>query len=342
MEVQELKAKIARGENGFYMFVGEEEYLKRYYLGVLKEKIVPDAFLEPFNYALYDGGEIDFGKLLDAVKSPPMMADNKLIVWKYPEIDRMREKGRDALEEFGALAKEYPYATVVLLVGSDAFDIGNLPKKPSKLYTRYSKVYDIVNFKTSTDAQLISWLARHLEAEGVTANADTLRALLFRSGHSMDTLASEVEKLAAYAKANGLAEITPKEVEFVASSTIECDTFALSTAIGERNHALAFRVLSQMKLERVDPLMVLGMLIRTYTELLSISTLMAEGKGADEIAALTKINAYKVKLALTSVKRSGHERIYRATRLLGEIDAKAKSYTADTYALLERFLAVVL
>ena len=54
------------------------------------------------------------------------------------------------------------------------------------------------------------------------------------------------------------------------------------------------------------------------------------------------INAYKVKLAITSVKRSGHARIYRATRLLGEIDAKAKSYTADTYSLLERFLAVVL
>ena len=342
MEVAELKARLTAGENGCYLFVGEEEYLKRYYLSALKKKLVPDEFLEPFNYAVFDGGEIDFGKLLDALKSPPMMADNKLIVWKYPEIDRMREKGRDALEEFGTLYKDYPYATVVFLVGSDAFDIGNLPKKPSKLYTRYSKVFDIVNFKTSTDAQLITWLARHLEAEGVAADNETLRALLFRSGHSMDTLASEVEKLSAYAKANSLKKITPVEVEFVASSTVECDTFALSTAIGDRNHALAFRVLSQMKLERVDPLVVLGMLIRTYTELLSISTLMGEGKGADEIAALTKINAYKVKLAMASVKRSGHERIFRATRLLGEIDAKAKSYTADTYALLERFLAVVL
>ena len=342
MEVQELKAKIDRGENGCYLFVGEEEYLKRHYLAVLKKKLVPDEFLEPFNYAVFDGGEIDFGMLLDALKSPPMMADNKLIVWKYPEIDRMREKGRDALEELGAMWKDYPYATVVFLVGSDAFDLGNLPKKPSKLYTRFSKVFDIVNFKTSTDSQLISWLARHLDAEGVKADADTLRALLFRSGHSMDTLASEVEKLAAYAKANRLEKITPLEVELVASSTIECDTFALSNAIGERNHALAFRVLSQMKLERIDPLVVLGMLIRTYTELLSVSRLMSEGKGADEIAALTKINAYKVKLAMTSVKRSGHARIFRATKLLAEIDAKAKSYTADTYSLLERFLAVVL
>ena len=342
MEIAEYKAKIDRSPEGFYLFVGEEEYLKRHYLSELKKKLVPDAFLEPFNYAVFDGAEIDFGRLLDAIKAPPMMADYKLIVWKYPEIEKMKEKAREALDELGAMAKDYPYSVVVLLVGKDSFDIGTPPKKPSKLYTRYSASFHLVNFKSSSEPQLIGWLARHFEAEGVRTDADTLRALLFRSGHSMDTLASEVDKLAAYAKANGLEAITAREVELVASSTVECDTFALSNAIGERNHALAFRVLSQMKLERTDPLMILGMLIRTYTELLAVSTLMGEGRGQDEIATLTKINPYKVKLAMASVRRAGSERIYRATKLLGEVDAQAKSSYVDVYSLLERFLAVVL
>ncbi len=342
MEISELKQRLEGSPEGFYLFVGEEEYLKRYYLSELKKKLVPDSFLEPFNYVVFDGGEIDFGRLFDAVKAPPMMADYKLIVWKYPEIEKMREKGRDALEEFGAMQKDYPYSIVVFFVGADAFDVGTLPKKPSKLYTRFSKCFSVVNFKSSTDSQLLAWLSRHFQAEGVGADGETLRALLFRSGHSMDILASEVEKLTAYAKANGLEKITPREVELVASSTVECDTFALSNAIGERNHSLAFRVLSQMKMERTDPLVILGMLIRTYTELLAVSTLMGEGRGQDEIATITKINPYKVKLALASVKRAGRERIFRATKLLGEIDAKAKSSPVDVYALLERFLAVVL
>lgn len=342
MEVAEYKAKIERSPEGFYLFVGEEEYLKRYYLSELKKKLVPDAFLEPFNYVVFDGGEIDFGKILDAIKAPPMMADYKLVVWKYPEIEKMKEKGRDALDELGAMAQDYPYSVLVFLVGKDSFDVGSLPKKPSKLYTRYSKAFNVVNFKGSTEPQLIAWLARHFEAEGVRTDAETLRALLFRSGHSMDVLSSEVKKLAAYAKANGLSAITAREVEMVASSTVECDTFALSNAIGERNHALAFRVLSQMKLERTDPLVILGMLIRTYTELLAVSTLMSEGKGQDEIAAATKINPYKVKLAMASVRRAGSERIFRATKLLAEVDARAKSSYVDVYALLERFLAVVL
>ena len=342
MEVAELKAKIERSPEGFYLFVGEEEYLKRHYLSELKKKLVPDAFLEPFNYAVFDGGEIDFGKLLDAIQSPPMMADYKLIVWKYPEIEKMKEKAREALDELGAMAKNYPYSVLVFLVGKDSFDVGKLPKKPSKLYTRYSASFNVVNFKSSTEPQLIAWLLRHFEAEGVRTDADTMRALLFRSGHAMDVLSSEVDKLCAFAKANGLSAVTAREVELVASSTVECDTFALSNAIGERNHALAFRVLSQMKLERTDPLIILGMLIRTYTELLAVSTLMGEGKGQDEIAAATKINPYKVKLAMASVRRAGSERIFRATKLLAEVDARAKSSYVDVYALLERFLAVVL
>ena len=45
-----------------------------------------------------------------------------------------------------------------------------------------------------------SWLKKHFDAEGITVDADTLHALIFRSGHSMSILSSEVKKLAAYAK----------------------------------------------------------------------------------------------------------------------------------------------
>ena len=76
MEIAEYKAKIERSPEGFYLFVGEEEYLKRHYLSELKKKLVPDAFLEPFNYAVFDGGEIDFGKLLDAMSEDDKIPEN--------------------------------------------------------------------------------------------------------------------------------------------------------------------------------------------------------------------------------------------------------------------------
>ena len=45
---------------------------------------------------------------------------------------------------------------------------------------------------------------------------DTLRALVFRSGKSMEVLVREVEKLSALAHSRGLETLTPMEVEEVA------------------------------------------------------------------------------------------------------------------------------
>lgn len=342
MELGALKERCKGDPSGFYLFVGEEEYLKRYYIEQLKQRIVPDAFLEPFNYTVFDGPEIDFGQLTDALRSAPMMADYKLVVWKWAEPERLRESARTALEELAKNRKEYPYTVFVVTASVEGFDVGNLPKRPSKLYTRFSKLYDIVNFPLSTDTQLLSWLKKHFDAEGIGVDAPTLRALLFRSGHGMDALYYEVKKLAYYAKAHGLSSIDESVVNTVASATVECDTFALSNAVLERDHTLAFRALSLLKLERTDPLILLGMLSRSFSELLSVAKLQEEGMRQGEIEQVLKLNSYKAKLTMAATRRYGIDRLRVASELLCELDARAKSYGSTGYGAIERFLASVL
>ena len=64
MDANELKTRIRDGSlGGVYIFGGEEEYLKRYYLAQLREKIVPDETFAPFNHVVFDGPEVDFGAL---------------------------------------------------------------------------------------------------------------------------------------------------------------------------------------------------------------------------------------------------------------------------------------
>ena len=61
MELNDFKALIKSGDIvGSYIFSGEEDYLKRYYLGELREKAVGDGSFSAFNHAVYDGEEIDF------------------------------------------------------------------------------------------------------------------------------------------------------------------------------------------------------------------------------------------------------------------------------------------
>ena len=73
MDINEFKARIKSGNlAGAYAFVGEEDYLKRFYLGELRSAIVTDEAFALFNHTVFDGEDVKLAALLDAVKSPPM------------------------------------------------------------------------------------------------------------------------------------------------------------------------------------------------------------------------------------------------------------------------------
>lgn len=338
MEQKELKDRIAADPKGWYLFAGEEEYLKRYFASLLKERIVTDGAFAPFNHIVFDGPEIDVPKLSDAVKAPPMMSDLKLVEWRYPDLEHAKESVRAALDALAPLKDEFSYTVLLLSPTAEGFDPGT-PKRPGKLAVRYGKLFDIVPFPKSTDAQLLGWLKRHFDAEGIRTDADSLRALIFRSGHLMDVLIGEVEKLSAYLKANGKNTLAPADVEAVASSTLECDTFALANAVVERNRALAYRALLERKRERTDPAVIIGMLTRTYGELVSVALLAEEGADAPKIEAALKLPSFKVRMYLRTAKSVGAARLAVALDSLTKTDVSSKAGGVDGYAAIELFLA---
>lgn len=338
MEQKQWKERIETDARGWYLFVGEEEYLKRYHRDLLQKRILTDEAFLPFNHIVFDGTETEIAALADAIKAPPMMSELKLVEWRYPDLEHAKESVRSALEALAPLKLEYPYTVLLLTASADGFDPGTPPKRPSKLYTRFSALFDIVLFPPSSDTQLLGWLKRHFDAEGIRADAAALRALLFRSGHLMDVLLGEVEKLSAYLKANGKDTLTAETVEAVASSTPECDAFALSNAVTEHDRTLALRALAQLKKERTDPAVIIGMLARTYSETVSVALLAEEGADVPKIEAALKMNAFKVRLALRAVKASGVARITEALNALLELDISSKSGGTGGYAAIERFL----
>ena len=62
---QKLKSDLSAGEIGqVYIFYGEESYLREYYLGEIKKKLVPAGF-EEFNYhrlSAHDAGAFRGGR----------------------------------------------------------------------------------------------------------------------------------------------------------------------------------------------------------------------------------------------------------------------------------------
>ena len=339
MKLNDFKARLKSGElSGCYVFAGEEDYLKRYYLGELRRAVVADETLSAFNHAVYEGAEVDFGALRDEIMAPPMMSDLRLIEWRYPNLEKMKDKELEALEGILSLLDGQGTAVLAFLVNEGDIELGT-EKRPGKLVKRFGESMNILAFDKSTDTQLLSWLKKHFDAEGISVSADTLRALLFRSGHSMSQLASEVDKLCAYAKARGRAEIDERDVAEVASSTPEADTFALSNAILDRNKRDAFAALEEMKSRRLDPIMIFGMVAKTYSELASISAMLADGMRTDAVVSIMKMNEYKLRRYAAATKKFTPQKLTAILTELTRVDAGAKYGGVAGYTAIELFVS---
>lgn len=338
MDLNEFKGRLKSGNlSGWYIVCGEEDYLKKYYMNELRSAIVADEAFALFNHVAFDGADIDFAAVSEAIKSPPMMSDYKLIEWKFANLDGLKESERAALEALFEIKDEYPHAVFAIMPASDGFDAGTA-KKPSRLASRLSEGFEILNFSKSTDSQLLAWLKKHFDAEGVGVDVQTLNALLFRSGRSMEVLNNEVIKLCCYAKANEKNTVTATDVDEVASSTVECDAFALSNAVLEKNVERAFVALADLKQRRAEPPAVIGMLERTYSELTSVALLLDEGKGSSDVEAILKFHPFKAKLYIGAAKKFGSKRLSESLSELCRIDASSKSGGISGYGAIEMFI----
>ncbi len=339
MELNDYKAKLKSGDlSGVYVFAGEEDYLKRYYLGELRRLCALDEAMAVFNHSVYDGKEISFSQIMEDIKSPPMMSDYKLIEWHHADFTALSDSEVELFLDLCGMIKDYPYAVVAFSLIPEGFDLYSKKKKAMALKKVQTEA-NFLLFNKSTDSQLFSWLKKHFDANGVAVNLDTLKALLFRSGRNMDVLEKEVKKISYMVLSRGRSVATPEDVTEAASSTPECDTFAFSNAITERNKALAFSALEEMKVRRVDPIVIMAMMSRTFSELLLVANALSEGMGIGDIEEKYKIKRFKLQHQISAVKKYGREKLSEIISELARIDAASKFGGITGYTAVEVFVA---
>ncbi len=327
---------------GVIILTGEEQYLIRRTLDNIRKRMVGDPTFATFNHLLFEGADVDFARLTDALHTPPMFSDCKLIEWHMAHLNDFKDEELASLAALTEEANAQKDTLILLLPRDGDFDPGTA-KRPSPLYKKLEKAAEIILFEKSTDPQLIAWLHRHFAHEGVRANEDVPRAMLTRCGHSMDVLANETEKLASYCKANGIALITKEWVEVVCAPTTESDAFGLTNALMQKDAKGAYRYLADMKATRCDPTLVLGTLARYTSDLLQVALLSEEGLSPAQIASVMAQNEYKISLYQRSAQRRTIPQLRRAMSLCQEADKKAKrSFSADLYPLLDALVATLL
>ncbi len=330
---------------GGYLFFGEEDYMKAASLRAARQSVTEaDPAMAAFNDIRMDGLDFTAGALLDAMTVPPIGSgeeSRKIITVTGLNLGGMKAADLDKLTEALEAIPDYPYNLVILSVGADAMDYGTLPKRPSALLTTLAEYLTPVYFERNTPAKLAGWVQKHYAAEGVTASPDVCRFTIEYCGRQMYTLAGEIDKVAFYVCAKGRTEATEADVRTAAVPAMEYDAFAFTNAITERRRADALDILADLKLRRVEPLMILSEVSRAVGNLYAVRVLADGGKTPAEIATTLGIHEYRVSLFLRQVRDADPDRLRATLAATAEADLALKRSASDGYGVIERIICAL-
>lgn len=315
---QKFKADLSAGTVGCaYIFYGEESYLREYYLGELRKKLVPAGF-EEFNYHRLEGKDLTVQALTEMVEAMPMLSERTLIVVTDFDIFKLGEEQREKL--IALLEDIPPYCCLVFVYDTVAYKPNKTMKKLCKAIGDHVQA---VEFRAQDSNDLIAWIARRFRALDKEIDRQTAEYLIFTCGGLMTGLVPEISKIAAYAKGKA---ITQKDIDDVADPVLSAEVFKLSDAVLQGNYDLAASILGDLLKMQTEPIMILAalgsQLRRIYTARLAIDS----GKDKYWLMELWDMKSdYPAKLLLSAAKRTTADWCADAVKMCQVLDRRMKS-----------------
>lgn len=340
----DLRRRWKEPKGGIYIFFGDEDYLKTHMIETARKVVCPDEGLAVFNDITIDFPDYSASALEDALSVPPMMTECKLVVLRSFRFDTLMRKPTDVDSLIAVLEhyREDESNLLIISVVAGGIDEGYLPKKPSEILTRLSKVAQLVQFEQPAPAKLAVWVARHLESEGVSISPPLANFFVEYCGRGMVALLPEIGKLAAYVQANGRREVVREDILAACLPESDYDTFALSNALLSGNRKRMLEVLAVMKFRRVKPEIIMAEISRISADLLLCKVMLEEGQGDEAInAALDMRSVWKAGLYANAARRTPRERIAALADRAASADLAMKSYGKRGYEEIEKFICLL-
>ncbi len=202
--------------------------------------------------------EDDVGRMIEELSSFSLMALQRVVVLK--DVDKLDAEEQEQLAE--ALTRLGAGVTVVLTAGEGK---GRTPPVEAALRKVIRKLGQAHRLAAPQGDRLVWWVREEAKRQGLVLSNRVAEELVARAGTDLDTLASEIEKLAIYVGDRG--EATAADIEAVVCTTAESSIFDLVDAIGQRQAGKALSILNSLLPPRVglqDALPLLGMIARQF------------------------------------------------------------------------------
>ncbi len=307
----ELERSLKAGKVApLYLLVGCESYLRDVAAKSIADTALVGTLLREFNESSFSLMSDSAMAAVAAAEQLPMMSERRVV--KVRDFGKVRETEEDILINY--LSR--PVDSTVMIFVADDLD------KRKKLTKSLLKDCTVVEFAAVKDAEAKAWARTRLKELKINADDRVLTDIVKLVGCNLQTLSSEVDKLAASALET--KQITPQMVDDLIGRSRELSNFDLGDQLiaGDRRRAL--ETLHRLLEDDVAPVMLLGLIAGNYHRLAMAKELLIRGK-RDEVYRLIYGPPSKRDAFMNTLQRSDAAKISRGIKLIADADLAIKT-----------------
>lgn len=315
-----------------YLLRGSEPYLKLNYANLLAGSVVP-AGLEVFNYHKLDGETVTMNELVECVEALPAMCERTCVLVHDLDFEKLDDSDREALVELLSDAPD----TCTLIFWQDTVGFPQKTKKMKELLALIDEVGAVVDLDARTRQDLVRFVISECGKSDRAISAYTAEYLLDNVGEDMGNLVTEIEKLCNFTE----REITQSDIDKVCVRSLEATAFQMIDALLDNNFDRVFQALGILFDMKTEPMMILGALVSTYSDMYRAKVIAHEGGQQRDLKKLFP-QAYKSDFKLRNAfRRAGRfsmPALRKSLELLAEADTKLKSTSEDHRTVFEKLM----
>lgn len=303
-----------------YLLVGIERYLRSAAAQAITEAALSGTLLREFN-------ETSFSLLSDTPRAAiataeqlPMMSDKRVV--KIRDFARLREADEDLLIAY--VSNPAP-STVVIFIADD------LDKRKKATKSLLDKC-TVVDFSPLKDADAKTWIKNRLKELKTTADDQVISELVRLVGTDVQTLFSEMDKLASAAVDSG--RITLELVDELIGRSRELSNWELGDHLVARNRKRALETLHRLLEDGAEPVMLLGLMAGNYHRL-ALGKYLLKQSGVAEVFRNISMPPFKRDSYIETLRRTDADQIAQGIQLIAAADLAIKTSQATPRLQLE-------
>ncbi len=296
-----------------YLLVGCETYLRDTAARDLSNAALVGTLLREFNESTFSLLTDSAMAAIAAAEQMPMMSERRVV--RIKDFAKLRETDEEIIIRY----LERPADSTVMIFVADDLD------KRKKLTKALLGNCAVVEFPAVKDAEAKAWARKRLKELKTAADDRVLTEIVRLVGTNLQTLASELDKLAAAALETG--QITIDLVDKLIDRSRELSNFELGDQLVAGDRRRALESLHRLLDDDVAPVLLLGLIASNYHRLALGKELLKRG-AREEVYRLVYGPPAKRDAFMNTLQRSESTKIARGIQLIAAADLAIKTSLA--------------